>query len=164
VTQVVLGRISGVIGVKGWVKVFSHTEPREAILEYRNWLLKRGDSWRAVTVEDSKLHGKSVIAKLTDVEDRDAAEELLDVEIAVSREDLPKTKAGEYYWTDLEGLQVVHRDGRSLGKVVYLMATGANDVLVIDGDGESLIPFVMGEVILDVDLAGGRISVDWEWD
>ncbi len=162
--QVVLGRIAGVFGVKGWVKVFSHTEPREAILGYRDWLLKRGDGWQPVTVEDSKLHGKSVIAKLTDVEDRDAAAELLDVEIAVSREDLPQTKAGEYYWADLEGLQVVHRDGRSLGKVLYVMATGANDVLVVDGDGESLIPFVMGEVILDVDLARGRISVDWEWD
>jgi len=164
VTRVVLGRIAGVFGVKGWVKVYSHTEPREAILGYREWLLKRGDSWQPVAVEDSKLHGKSVIAKLTDVEDREAAAELLDVEIAVSREDLPKTEAGEFYWADLEGLQVVHRDGRSLGKVLYVMATGANDVLVVDGNGESLIPFVMGEVILDVDLDRGRISVDWEWD
>ncbi len=163
-THVVLGRIAGVFGVKGWVKVFSHTEPREAILEYQSWLLKRGDSWQAVTVEDGKPHGKSVIAKLADVEDRDAAAELLDVDIAVSREDLPQTKAGEYYWADLEGLQVIHRDGRSLGKVAYLMATGANDVLVVDGKGECLIPFVMGEVILDVDLAKGQISVDWEWD
>ncbi len=163
-TQVVLGRIAGVFGVKGWVKVFSHTEPREAILEYRDWLLKRGDSWQAVTVEDGKRHGKSVIAKLAEVEDREAAAELCDVEIAVPREDLPQTKAGEYYWADLEGLQVVHRDGRSLGKVSYVMATGANDVLVVDGEGESLIPFVMGEVILDVDLAKGQINVDWEWD
>jgi len=89
---------------------------------------------------------------------------LLDVEIAVAREDLPQTQDGEFYWTDLEGLQVVHRDGRSLGKVAYLMATGANDVLVVEGDEENLIPFVMGDVILDVDLAQGRISVDWEWD
>ena len=163
-TQIVLGRIAGVFGVKGWVKVFSHTEPREGILEYQNWLLKRGDSWQAVTVEDGKPHGKSVIAKLASVEDRDAAAELLDVEIAVPREDMPQTKDGEYYWTDLEGLQVVHRDGRSLGNVAYLMATGANDVLVVDGDCERLIPFVMGEVILDVDLAQGRIGVDWEWD
>jgi 16S rRNA processing protein RimM len=164
VTQVVLGRIAGVFGVKGWVKVISHTEPREGILEYQNWLLKRGDGWQAVTVQDGKRHGKSVIAKLTDIEDRDAAAELLDVEIAVTREDLPQTQDGEFYWTDLEGLQVVHRDGRSLGKVAYLMATGANDVLVVDGDEERLIPFVMGEVILDVDLGKGQISVDWEWD
>ena len=163
-TRVVLGRIAGVFGVKGWVKVISHTEPREGILEYKNWLLKRGDGWQAVKLEDGKLHGKSVIAKLPDIEDRDAAAELLDAEIAVPREELPKTEDGEYYWTDLEGLQVVHRDGRSLGKVAYLMATGSNDVLVVDGDAEQLIPFVMGEVILDVDLGKGRISVDWELD
>jgi len=164
VTQVVLGRIAGVFGVKGWVKVISHTEPREGILEYQNWLLRRGDGWQAVRVQDGKRHGKSVIAKLTDIEDRDAAAELLDVEIAVTREDLPQTQDDVFYWTDLEGLLVVHRDGRSLGKVAYLMATGANDVLVVDGDEERLIPFVMGEVILDVDLGKGQISVDWEWD
>lgn len=163
-TPVVLGRIAGVFGVKGWVKVYSHTEPREAILEYQNWLLKRGDSWQAVAVEDGKPHGKSVVAKLRNVTDRDAAAELLDADIAVSREDLPETQPGEYYWADLEGLQVVHSDGRPLGKVAYLMATGANDVLVVGGDREYLIPFVMDEVILDVDLARGLISVDWEWD
>jgi 16S rRNA processing protein RimM len=164
VTPVVLGRIAGVFGVKGWVKVFSHTEPREAILEYRNWLLKQNDAWHSVVVEDGKPHGKSVIAKIANIENRDAAAELFDVDIAVAREDLPQTKAGEFYWADLEGLQVVHRDGKTLGKVAYLMATGAHDVLVVDGDRECLIPFVMGEVILDVDLALGRIKVDWEWD
>ena len=94
-----------------------------------------------MTVEDGKPHGKSVVAKLAKVEDRDAAAELLDVEIAVPREDLPQTQTGEYYWADLEGLQVVHRDGQSLGRVAYLMATGASDVLVVNGDGERLIPF-----------------------
>ena len=163
-TQVVLGRIAGVFGVKGWVKVFSHTEPREAILSYQNWSLKCADGWQTVTVEDGKPHGKSVVAKLARVEDRDAAAELLDLEITVPREDLPQTQVGEYYWADLEGLQVVHRDGKSLGRVAYLLATGAHDVLVVNGDGERLIPFVMGEFILNVDLGKGRISVDWEWD
>jgi 16S rRNA processing protein RimM len=127
-------------------------------------LLKQDDGWRAVAVQDGKPHGKSVIAKLENIEDRDAAAALLDVDIAVSRDELPDTKSGEYYWADLEGLQVVHRDGSSLGTVAYLMATGANDVLVVDGDREKLIPFVMDEVILDVDLDEGRISVDWDWD
>ena len=163
-TPVVLGRIAGVFGVKGWVKVFSHTDPREAILEYQNWLLKSGDTWQPVTVEDGRRQGKSVVAKLANIDDRDAAAGLQDVVIAVSREELPETRTGEYYWADLEGLQVLHRDGRLLGKVSYLMATGANDVLVVEGDRECLIPYVTGDVILDVDLAKGVISVDWEWD
>lgn len=164
ITPVVLGRIAGVFGVKGWVKVFSYTEPREAILDYENWLLKRGDAWQEITVEEGKRHGSSVIAKLANVGDRDAAAELIDFDIVVPREELPDTEEREYYWTDLEGLQVVHRNGRSLGRVAYVMATGANDVLVVEGDRECLIPFVMDRFILDVDLARGVISVDWEWD
>ena len=144
--------------------MYSHTEPREAILEYKNWMLKRDDAWQPVAVEDGKPHSKSVIAKLANIEDRDAAAELLDVEIAVSREELPETRANEYYWADLEGLKVVHRDGGLLGTVAYLMATGANDVMVVAGDREYLIQFVVDEVILDVDLVAGLISVDWEWD
>lgn len=164
ITPVVLGRIAGVFGVKGWVKVFSYTEPREAILDYENWLLKRGDAWQEITVEEGKRHGSSVIAKLANVGDRDAAAKLVDFDIVVPREELPDTEEREYYWTDLEGLQVVHRNGRSLGRVAYVMATGANDVLVVEGDRECLIPFVMDRFILDVDLARGVISVDWEWD
>jgi 16S rRNA processing protein RimM len=164
IMPVVLGRIAGIFGVKGWVKVFSYTEPREAILDYENWLLKHGDAWQEITVEEGKMHGRSVIAKLANVGDRDAAAEFVDFDIVVPREELPDTEELEYYWVDLEGLQVVHRDGRSLGKVACVMATGANDVLVVEGDRECLIPFVMGKFILDVDLAKGVISVDWEWD
>ncbi len=85
-------------------------------------------------------------------------------DIGVDRDALPDPEEGHYYWADLEGLTVVHRDGTELGRVAYLMATGANDVLVVDGPAERLIPFVPGEVILDVDLAAGVIRVDWEWD
>ena len=80
------------------------------------------------------------------------------------RERLPETGGGQYYWSDLEGLSVVHRDGTELGKVDYLLETGANDVMVVKGEEERLIPFVMDKVVLDVDLAKGEISVDWEWD
>jgi 16S rRNA processing protein RimM len=164
VAPVVLGRITGVFGVKGWVKVLSYTDPHEAILGYNDWLLKRGDGWLTTAVEEGQAHGKAVIARLANIEDRDAAAELQDAIIAVPRERLPETAAGEYYWADLEGLRVVRRDGRALGRVAYLIATGANDVLVVNGDRECLIPFVMDEVVLDVDLAAGVISVDWEWD
>ena len=86
------------------------------------------------------------------------------VVVAVERDDLPAAEDGAYYWADLEGLQVVHRDGTELGRVAYLLETGANDVLVTKGERERLIPFIAGEVILDVDLENGIIHVDWEWD
>ena len=161
---VILGRIVGLFGVRGWVKVHSYTEPREALLDYRDWLLNRDGEWQPVGLAEGKRHGKSVIARIAGIEDRDGAAELLGSDIAVNRDALPEAGEGRYYWADLEGLTVVHRDGTELGKVAYLMATGANDVLVVDGAAERLIPFVPGTVILDVDLAEGVIRVDWEWD
>jgi len=161
---VILGRVVGLFGVRGWVKVHSYTEPREALLEYRGWLLGRDGDWQPVEVAEGRQHGKGIVVRLQGIEDRDAAAELLGSEIGVDRDALPEAEDGRYYWADLEGLTVVHRDGTELGKVAYLMATGANDVLVVDGPDERLIPFVPGTVILDVDLAAGVIRVDWEWD
>ncbi|MDH3759319.1 MAG: ribosome maturation factor RimM [Gammaproteobacteria bacterium] len=161
---VILGRIDGLFGVRGWIKVYSYTEPREAVLNYKDWLLARDGDWQRVELADGKRQGKAVIARLEGIEDRDAAAELIGSEIGVDRDALPEPEEGHYYWADLEGLTVVRRDGTDLGKVTYVMATGANDVLVVDGPAERLIPFVPGTVILDVDLAAGVIRVDWEWD
>ena len=89
---------------------------------------------------------------------------LLGPEIAVPRGALPETGKDQYYWSDLEGLRVVHRDGTVLGRVAYLLETGANDVMVVEGEQERLIPFVTEKVVLGVDLDKGEIEVDWEWD
>jgi 16S rRNA processing protein RimM len=161
---VILGRIVGLFGVRGWIKVYSYTEPREAVLDYRDWLLGRDGDWQRVELAEGKRHGKAVIARLEGIDDRDAAAELIGSDIGVDRDALPEPEEGHYYWADLEGLAVVHRDGTELGRVACLLATGANDVLVVDGPVERLIPFVPGTVILDVDLAAGVIHVDWEWD
>ena len=161
---VVLGRIVGLFGVKGWVKVFSYTEPREAVLDYEGWLLGRKGNWERAGIAEGKRQGKSVIARLDGIEDRDAAAELVGTDIGVDRDEMPELGDGQYYWADLEGLSIVHRDGSDIGKVAYVMATGANDVLVTEGPNERLIPFVMERVVLDVDLTAGVITVDWEWD
>jgi 16S rRNA processing protein RimM len=161
---VILGRIVGLFGVQGWVKVFSFTEPREAVLEHGQWLLGSEGDWESVRIAEGKRHGKGVIARLDGVDDRDVAAGLIGRDIGVPRDTLPEAAPGEYYWADLEGLRVCHKDGRELGAVGHLLETGANDVLVVRGDTERLIPFVMDRVILDVDLDRGVITVDWEWD
>ena len=144
--------------------MFSYTQPREAILEYDRWYLKRKGEWQATAISEGKRHGKTVIAHFEGVDDRDQAAAFINCEIAIDRDALPEAEDGSYYWADLEGLRVVHRDGTELGRVAYLMETGANDVLVTEGERERLIPFVADKVILDVDLDEGVISVDWEWD
>ena len=159
-----LGRISGLFGVKGWVRVYSYTEPREAVLDYGHWLLRRDGAWQPAEVAEGQRHGKSVIARVDGFDNRDDAATLVGCEIAVPREAFPETEEGRYYWTDLEGLAVERQDGTTLGTVKHMMETGANDVMVIEGNGERLVPFVMGDVVINVDLAAGVITVDWEWD
>jgi len=161
---VVLGRISGLFGVRGWVKVYSYTDPREAVLKFDRWLLSGNDGWREASVAEGQRHGKTIIARLDGYVDREQAAGLIGTEIGVPRELLPAAEVGRFYWSDLEGLRVVHRDGSVLGTVSYLLETGANDVMVVKGEQELLIPFVMDKVVLGVDLDKGEIQVDWEWD
>lgn len=166
---VVLGHVSGLFGVKGWLKVYSYTRPAFNLLEYEDWLIGRQDAWRPFRVLDARVQGKTLIAHLASgnneaLSDRDAALELIDLEIAVTRDQLPAPEPGEYYWFDLVGLDVVNRDDVPLGRVKAMMETGANDVLVIQGERERLVPFVIGEIIEAVDLDAGRIVADWDPD
>lgn len=159
---VIVGRISGLYGVRGWLRIYSHTEPRENIVNYSPWLIRERDGWRSYEVAGGRRHGKGVVAHLVGIEDRDAAAALMGKDIAIRREQLPETAEDEYYWADLEGLEVVTREGESLGRLDHLFATGANDVMVVKGDRERLIPFLQGQVVLEIDLGQGRIEVDWD--
>jgi 16S rRNA processing protein RimM len=158
---VTLGRISGVYGVRGWVKVHSYTEPRDNVVGFARWTLRTRAGESTVEVEDGRAQGANVVAKLRGVDDREAARELIGADIAVERSALPACEPGEYYWTDLEGLEVVTPAGDRLGTVDHLVATGGHDVLVLAGEPPRLIPFVHGTVIRGVDLAAGVIVADW---
>lgn len=157
------GRISGLFGVQGWVKVFSHARPREAIIGYSPWLVQRGGEWREMKVEEGRAQGKGVVAKLAGVNDRDQAGGLIGAEIAIRLAQLPPLKQGEYYWAQLVGLEVVNLAGQSFGKVDHLFDTGANDVLVVHNGRERWLP-VTANVIREVDLEAGVIRVDWDAD
>lgn len=160
--RVVLGRIAGVHGVRGWVKVFSETEPREGILKYSPWMLGLSTTPRRVL--EGRRQGKGIVARIEGCEDRDQAASLVDQEISVTRDRLPAPSVDEFYWIDLEGLSVFGADGSSLGIVDHLFSTGANDVLVVKGDRERLLPFIWDDVIRSVDFEQGRIEVDWDPD
>jgi 16S rRNA processing protein RimM len=157
-----VGKISGVFGVKGWVKVFSFTDPRENILTYSPWLLKKGDETKIVNVVDGQLQGKTIVAQLAGVNDRDQAADLMGWDIFISQDQLPKAAKGEYYWSELIGLNVETIDGVQLGVVDSLLETGANDVVIVQGERERCIPFLKGQTIINVDLDAGQIIVDWD--
>ena len=160
--HVSVGKISGVFGVKGWVKVFSFTDPRENILTYSPWLLKKGDETKTINVVDGQLQGKTIVAQLAGVNDRDQAASLMGWDIFISQDQLPKAAKGEYYWSELIGLNVETIDGVQLGMVDSLLETGANDVIIVQGERERVIPFLQGQTIINVDLDAGKIIVDWD--
>jgi 16S rRNA processing protein RimM len=158
--RVTVGRVVGLFGVRGWVKVFSHTRPREAILEYSPWYIEHDGAWRAVDVAEGRAHGRGIVARLEGYGERDQAASLIGADVAVMLSQLPAAADDEYYWAQLEGLRVVNLAGQELGYVSHLFETGANDVLVVRGARERLIPFAKG-VVQRVDLAAGAICVDW---
>lgn len=162
-----MGRITGPHGVKGWVKVFSYADPVERIFSYDPWHLTDAGT---VSVEESNVHGKRLIARLEGIEDRNQAESMVDREIWVDADQLEALDDGEFYWQQLEGLMVVNLAGDVFGRVSHLMETGANDVLVVDAtagsidDRQRLIPFVEDEIVSRVNLEEHRIVVNWDPD
>ena len=164
---VVLGRITGVFGLRGELKVESYTEPSEGICGYTPWLLRKGDATDGAlderAVAAGRPHGKGVVVELQGVTDIDQARALIGSEVLVPRSALPPTAAGEHYWNDLEGMKVVTVDGVELGEVDHLFETGANDVMVVRGERERLLPYIP-DVIVEVDAEGRTIRVDWDPD
>ena len=153
-----LGRIVGAFGIKGWIKLRSYTTPPEAILRYRHWHIG-GSEWKLV---EGHEHSGAVVAALAGLEDRDAAAALNGQGIEVPRAALPKPKRGEFYWTDVLGSEVVSTTGAKLGTLHSVTSNGAQDVMVVTGERERLIPFVTGPIVKSVDLAAKRIVVEWQ--
>ena len=160
-----IGEITSVFGIKGWVKVHSFTEPRENILNYSPWFLKKENEVQEIKLLNGKRQGKTIVVSLDGVFDRDVAAGYSGWDIQIKQSQLPKPESGEYYWADLIGLQVETDEGILLGKVDYLIETGANDVLVVqDGETERLIPFLQDQVIKKIDLESRQMVVDWDPD
>jgi 16S rRNA processing protein RimM len=164
-TFVPVGKISGAFGVKGWVKVYSYTEPRENILHYSPLFLSRHGEWIELELTGGHLQGKGVVMGIRNVTDRDQVQPLIGAELAIIKDQLEPAEEDDFYWNDLMGLSVINLQGEMLGKVDHLMETGANDVLVVkDGREQRLIPFVLDQVVTHVDLEKGQIQVDWGID
>lgn len=159
-----LGKISGLFGIKGCLKVYSFTEPRENILNYSPWRLVHGRENIVLKVLSGQRQGKNVVACLESLNDRESASKYLGWVITILRDQLPPVNSDEYYWSDLVGLEVVTTENTLLGAVSHLIETGANDVLVVKGDRDRLIPFLQGQSIVSIDLDQKRIVVDWDPD
>lgn len=166
---VTVGRILSVYGVKGWVKVFSYTDPKEQIFRYLPWFLLGADGAQEITLLEGKPHAKGLVALIDGVADRDAAlAGLVGKEVAVLQSVLPKSHGDTFYWRDLVGLRVINEKDEDLGLIVEMLETGANDVMRLQGDDQSvdererLLPWAPDEVVMEVNLADGKLRVDWD--
>jgi 16S rRNA processing protein RimM len=155
-----VGHILGAQGLKGWVRVFSNTSPRDNIVNYSPWIIEQGDELKAVGVS-GRSQGRNVIARLDGCEDRNQAEALAGCRILIDPAQLPRLQQGDYYWSDLIGLKVESLQGDALGVVSSILETGADDVLVVSAERERLIPFVIGDIVHEVDIDRQRMVVDW---
>jgi len=177
--KIVLGRITGVYGLKGWLKVFSHTDPMESIVDFSPWYIRpeagsvksrQSAPWTKVKLKAGKRHAKTVIVKLEHCNDCDQAQAYIGSEIAIEQSQLDELRdENEFYWRDLIGLRVINQQNVELGVVTKMMETGANDVLVVSSQEEHgaekkehLIPWTMQQAIIAVDLEQGVIEVDWD--
>lgn len=160
---IAVGHIIGAHGVAGQVKVFSHTSPRENIVTYSPWVVEQAGVQKSIQVKGSR-QGKHVIAKLEGITSRDLAAELTAAKILINSQQLPQLKDDDFYWAELIGLEVISAKGHSFGAIDHMLETGANDVMVVQGDRERLIPFVMNEIVKTVDLENQRVTVDWDED
>jgi 16S rRNA processing protein RimM len=168
VNDIRLGSINGIHGIKGWVKVFSYTDPMEAILDYSPWILRKGGVEKEITIKDGQASGKRLIVQLEGIDTRDQAEDLIGYEVHVNIAAMPDLEEGEFYWYQLEGLVVKSSGGEVLGKIDHMLETGANDVMVVEPTPDSidkeqrLIPYLEGDVVKQVDQEIGVVTVDWD--
>lgn len=163
--RILIGRIHGAFGVRGELKLESFTDPETNLLRYQPWILRDAQGReREVSGARARPGGKGLIGTLPGVEDRDAAEVLRGAELYVLRSALPAPKDGEFYWVDLEGMRVANLEGIEFGNVGSVFSNGANDVMLVRGDRERMIPFSRPDYVKTLDFEAGRIIVDWDAD
>ena len=161
---VVMGKVLVPYGINGWVKVYSFTEKLESFLTYKKLFLSKDQkNWLEIKVKDIKVHGKSIIAKFSEIADRTQADSYRNYLIGVPKDCLPQLNEDEYYWNDIIGFEVLNLQNFSFGLVDTYIETGANDVIVVKGDRERLIPYT-SMTVLKVDTIKDKIIVDWDED
>lgn len=159
---IIVGKFGRVHGLKGLIKVNSYTELRDSILDYQPWYMLFQDHWQPIKLLESRAQDKQLLVQVDRFSERDQASQLTNVLIAVPKNKLPSLSADEYYWHELIGLNVIDRDGEALGIVKDIFATGSNDVLVVEGERQLLIPYLMHDIILRISKAENIMQVEWD--
>jgi len=167
--SVIIGTIGSAHGVRGWLKISSFTENIESIFDYQPWFIWKSRRKTLIRLESWKRHYRKLVVKIVGINDRDSACMLTNNEIMVNRHYFPKLEKGYYYWKDLLGCQVVNTNGHNLGKIISMLKTRSNDIMIIKPNADNtfemskrLIPFLDKQVVKKVDLTAKLVLVNWD--
>jgi 16S rRNA processing protein RimM len=155
-----LGVVGAPFGVRGWVKLRSHTDPPERILDHRDLQLGLGGAWRTFRIESSGRSAGQLTVKLNGIDDRDQAQALRGAPVCVPRSELPQREDRDFYRADLIGCEVVNLAGVRLGVVQHFVETPAHALMVVRGAQEYWVPAVP-QHLRRVDLQARQVVVDW---
>ncbi|MDP3705585.1 MAG: ribosome maturation factor RimM [Legionellaceae bacterium] len=161
---IVIGRFGRPQGLKGFIRVISFTEPQQNIVSYTPWYIKLDGAWQPVKLLEIEKHSKFILVQVDGYQQREQVSLLTNIDIVVQRAKLPSLPPGDYYWHELTGMKVVNKEGLLLGDVTDIVATGSNDVLVVVGEKRHLIPYLLGEYVINIDDNQRLITVDWDAD
>jgi len=159
---VTIGKFGKPHGLKGWITVIPATQSPQDIATYLPWHTKEQNTSHEIPVDDVQNKGQKIIAHIKNIDDIDSVKPYTNKLIYIPRTRLPALSKDEYYWADLEGLTVINREGVTLGTVEYLFTTGHNDVMVVEGERQHLIPFLRPQTVLSIDLTQKTMTVDWD--
>lgn len=162
--RILIARLVGAFGVSGEIKCQSFANPVSQLLKYKPLIMIFNGEEQIISELKGRVTAKGLVVKLPEITDRDAAQALHGAELWITRSQLPKPKEGEYYWVDLEGMRVTNRESIELGTVSHLFDTPANPIMVVGGERDRLIPFLLDRYIDSVNLEAGEIKVDWDAD
>ena len=168
--KIVLGQIGKVHGIKGWLRLNSFTSPPANILKYSRLMVQFGEQSELLKIDEFKNQQNGIKVHFLGYDDPEVSQKLVGREVSVESQRLPVLSEGEFYWHELEALEVINLEGHNLGQVAYLMETGANDVLVVKPSDQSLdrrerlIPYIKGSGVKKIDIPSKKIEVDWGAD
>lgn len=160
---VIMGRIVAPYGVQGWLKIIPDTEQVDGLLAFKTWRVGNEQDWKKIRLKSGKAHNDVLVVKLEGINDRDAAFSCKGQLVAVLRSELPALDRNEFYWSDLIGLAVRNQQDVDFGNIADVFETGANDVIVVRGEIDRLIPYTE-QTVIEVNLEKQTMLVDWDAD
>tara|TARA_Y200000002_G_scaffold276523_1_gene230759 strand:+ start:90 stop:584 length:495 start_codon:yes stop_codon:yes gene_type:complete len=128
--SVIIGKVISTHGIHGWLSILCFAHPPENLKNYATFMFFN-DLIRQVNITDIRIMPKKVIIKIEDYDSMTASENIIGKDILIDKSDMPTLVEGEYYWRELEGLEVVTSKEKHLGVVDFIFNNGSNDVLAI---------------------------------